>query len=123
MRVTNLRMVVETVPDHGAGQLVPGNTLLVSAFPVAITLNVRIRYDGVIPPDHAVEAAVETPSGSVADKAWAYTGKQQTANGEVKVSLKFTAFEAGVYTTRATVNNQDVPPKRLEIRRSAPAAR
>ena len=118
MRLTNLRMVVECVADGGKGQILPGNTLLVGAFPAAITLTMRIRYDGAAPPNQAIEASVESPSGTVAERHSSYTGTQNR-HGEITIPLRFSAYEAGTYTARAMLGNQDVPPKKVTIRRSA----
>jgi hypothetical protein len=114
----NLRMVVDCAAADGPGQILPGNTLLVGAFPAAITITMRIRYDGGVPPNQAIEASVETPSGTVAERHSSYTGTQNR-RGEITIPLRFTAYEAGTYTARAMLGNQDVPPKKLTIRRSA----
>jgi hypothetical protein len=117
MALTNLRMMVKQVADRG-GDVAPRNTVLVGAFPAAVTISICVRYDGVVPPHQHVEAFVDTPSGATAGKASAYTSSQRTIHGEVTFTAKLTAYEAGAYTVRATLHNQDVPPQRISIRQS-----
>ena len=118
MAVTNLRMLVKQMSDRGVDEVIARTGLEVKAFPAALALTVCVRYDGVLPSHQYVEASVETPSGAVADKSSAYTGKQLTVHGEVTLSVQLTAAEAGVYTVRATVDNRDVPAQKIAIRQS-----
>src|SRR5687767_6082638 len=118
MSLTNLRMVVKQVAGREGGGAILRNTLLVRSFPTAVTLDICVRYDGVVPPHQYVEASVETPSGAIAHKSSSYTTKQRTSHGEVTLSATLTAYEAGVYTIRATLHNRDVPPQKITIQRS-----
>jgi hypothetical protein len=121
MAVTNLRMVVKQLAGRGLGELIARNTVVVGTFPAVVTLSICVRYDGVVPPHQYVEAYIETPSGSIADRSSAYTGTQRTNHGEVTLSVKLTANESGVYTIRATLDNRDVPPQKISIRQAGAA--
>jgi hypothetical protein len=119
MRVTNLRMVVDVGASRGVRTEAITRHLVASSFPAPITLNVRVRYEAVIPAHHSVEASVEAPAGAIIARASSYTDKPVTNHGEATFALVFTAYEAGTYTVRATVSNQDVPPKKVTIRHAA----